>query len=186
MLTCKSIVIINADNDPKGERAIVVPYNRVYLEFSALDEVEEFGRNNKGKAVQVFENGVDGEKKDWKGTTPKEKHTAHFDSALITEALNYLKDQWGDNPDFKDIPEDDKAHVILLTAASYGSDLWLRAKIQAGERPKAAQDPKVAKEKLAKALVASALANGKVLSMEKALAKAALLMESDDEEEAAA
>lgn len=174
MLTCKNVVVINAENDKTGEKALIVPYDRVYLEYSAEDATEKLTKTNKGSAVKL--NGAE-----WEGTKPKSDVTEHFDTKMVSDAMTYLTEKWGKSADFAKIPEENRPYVILLTAASYASDLWLRATIQAENKPKAAEDPAVALEKLAKSLVAAAAAKGKVLSIEKARVKAAVMLEDDEE-----
>jgi hypothetical protein len=159
MLTCKNVAVINSED---GKSYTAVEYDRIYLDFSKNDKIEELKKVNKKQPVQV-----DG--KEWIGSRPVENITSEKDvTVLVQEAVNYLVSKYGDTPDFKAVSADNKGWLILLKAADYGNDLWVRAKIQTETRPKAAQDPAVALEKVLKSMVADALSRGKTLTMEQA------------------
>jgi hypothetical protein len=182
MLICKDVVVMNVDGDSTGDKALVAPYDRVYLEYGPNDPIEPLTKNNKKKPVQHGG-------KPWVGTRPKEDVTSDASmaavQALVQDAVNYAETKWGGMAGFKALPAESKGWLIMLAGFAYGSDLWAKAGIAQAMRPKAAKDPDKALAKLVQDIIASYNANGKSITQEKALAKAELLMAEDEEEVAA-
>ena len=162
MLTCKNVVVIN---DEKGSGYQAIDYNRLYLDFFSTDAVESFGKNNKSKPLE--QNG-----KIWSGTRPAKAITSVIDvdgvNTMVENATAQLVADYGTDSDYKDLSDDIKGKLLLLHAADYGRDLWVRAKIQADNREVKAIDPAKALENSAKAMVAEWKSRGKVISVDDA------------------
>ena len=65
-MTCKNVVVVNVEGDAKGEKALVIPYDRVYLEYAANDAVEEL----KKKGMEVYYLPKE-ERQRWRNATDK-------------------------------------------------------------------------------------------------------------------
>src|SRR5205823_6656232 len=124
---------------------------------------------------------------DWKGTRPAGDSTAPI-SELLEQALNRLVERYPLNQDteeFKKLSDDAKKekvenypYRVLLSAADYGSDLWMRNEIQSKLAPSKPLDKESGVAKMAKLLMAM---NSK-LSLEKATAIAKATAETEESE----
>lgn len=172
MLKGKNVVIVKGE---KGTPSTVEEYTRVYLEFSDQpadmsavegkpftgDATEEFEKTSEGKDLEV--NG-----QIWKGIRPKEKNSLAKTAQLMGEALHFFAERYpSDNP-----------YNTLLSAASYGNDLWERNRIQAGLRPSKPIDKGAAIAKMVKVLMS--------LNPKMSLSKATAVAAAASEEGAAA
>jgi hypothetical protein len=166
MLTCKNVVVIN---DEKTTSYQLVDYNRLYLDFVPTDKVENFGKTNKGKSLTVL---ADGKEVAWEGTRPvsgvTSERTLQSVDAMIAAAIAQLVADYGKDKDYKDLPAEIQGKLLLLHAADYGRDLWVRAALQSANREVKALDPAKAIENTAKAMVAEWKSRGKVISLDDA------------------
>ena len=157
MLKGKNVVIIKGE---KGTAPTVTEYDRIYLEFGEGDPVESYTKTTDGKDLTL--NGAV-----WQGVRPKNATSTAKVEDLMADALAYFK---GEYPSAN-------AYLTLLEAASYGSDLWKRNKIQSELRPSKPVDKQAAIAKMAKLLMAM---NPK-LTLAKATAAATAASESEEE-----
>jgi len=143
--------------DKKSYKAI--PYNRVWLEFDQTDESEEFERFNgtgKDKKTVLLPDGSV-----FQGLRPKENFTKADPAELVKPAMEYYQNTilahpapWDDSttiPENKDyVGKVNAGWLLLLTKASGGEDLDIRAQIQQSERIPAAEDRTLMYKKAAK------------------------------------
>lgn len=144
MLTGKNLVLVKGQ-EPKE-------YDRVYLEFGPQDKVESYSKTQDGKDVLI------GGKK-WEGTRPASERTEHTNSEeLVEAAVAYFSERYPTHKDDagKDVPND--PWLILLEAASYGADLWVRNEIQGKIRPGKPKDKGKALDAMVKNLLAAGMA----------------------------
>jgi hypothetical protein len=180
MLIGKNVVLIKGEN--KTYRAVV--YDRIYLEFAASDQTEEYTKQTDKKDVLLSDGSV------FKGVRPAESFSKADDQLLMTEALNQCVADISTVPDWAG----QSPYKVLLGYASYGRDLKMsNSKIRAEENKNAPEDPAVSKAKLIKAMVANRIssmaAKGKTVTAEVATVwaeKEYARMQAEDAEEAAA
>ena len=168
MLLGKNVVIIKSED--KNTPSMVTEYDRVYLEFASTDPVEEYEKTSDKEPLKV--NG-----QVWKGVRPKDEKTSVSAKDLVGDALAYFQATYPVAPTelsedalkkmypgidlTQEIIADERATIIgnhawimLLEAASYGNDLWVRGKIQSEIRPSKPLDINAGVEKMVKVMVA--------------------------------
>ncbi len=152
-------------------------YDRIYLTHGPTDETEIYGKTAKGKPV-LNEDGSE-----WKGTRPKGDSKSEV-SELVKDAMNHLISRYP----LKDADKATEVQVkeypfrLLLEAADYGADLWMRNEIQADLAGSKPIDKAAGIKKLAKTLMAM---NPK-LTEEKAIKLATVMSEDIGDESVAA
>lgn len=169
MLKGKNVVIVKSEG--KKDKPLVQIYDRVYLEYSSSDILEKYTKTSEGKDVVVLNEA--GQPVDL--MRPAAAETTAPASDLVPEALAYFQEKfpvdaaklkhiiYQDGKEVSvDLAPEDQAQVksnyawlMLLSAASYGADLWTRNWIQASIRPTKPITEEDARAKLAKTLTSA-------------------------------
>jgi hypothetical protein len=171
MLTGKNVVIIKGE----GSQYTAIPFDRQYLEYGLTDKLISVDTKVNKELCKLPDGTV------FQKVVPEADITAIKDvPSLVQEAVNLCATDASTLANYKNI--ENAGWLWLLRCASDGRDLWQRAQIGRDNRPKAAVDPAVARAKYATAMIAEAASRGKVLTMEKALARIAKLEAMEAEE----